>query len=436
METGTNNQNAKDNGIKRQLPKNIRQIGNMQGPVRIYMEDYVYTYLHGSVKPGWNNKGSILLGTRFQENGQKYIFISGLVCMKDDAFLEGIPQFSDLMWGCIYQEMKQYYDNVEIIGWAMDVSGACAKLTGELEQIHRKAFEGQDKLIFLMDAVENEEAFYIYEKNMLRRRDGYYVYYEKNPQMQEYMLKDQVKESSTETDPQKSVVSSYRAMAAEKNKNRGRGFRAFVYAASLALLVTVSAMSVNMMTNSRKMEALEAAVTFLETDKTKVESDVKPVAGITGAIAQNTTDIAQQQQEYQEEQKQQEEDAERKDVQENDLKTEDIETGSTETGSTETDSTETDNSEANDAEAAGEEADIQKTADVDDKQEEEPKKSTDTPAIAPQEQDYYVVEKGDSLLSISQKIYGRDYTKELCEANGLEDENKIYAGQKLLLLDK
>ena len=37
---------------------------------------------------------------------------------------------------------------------------------------------------------------------------------------------------------------------------------------------------------------------------------------------------------------------------------------------------------------------------------------------------------------ISQKIYGKDYTKQLCERNELEDENKIYAGQKLLLLDK
>ena len=58
----------------------------------------------------------------------------------------------------------------------------------------------------------------------------------------------------------------------------------------------------------------------------------------------------------------------------------------------------------------------------------------ETPAFA--KQDYYVVEPGESLLGISQKLYGRDYTRQLCELNELEDENKIYAGQKLLLLDK
>ena len=52
------------------------------------------------------------------------------------------------------------------------------------------------------------------------------------------------------------------------------------------------------------------------------------------------------------------------------------------------------------------------------------------------DQDYYIVQKGESLLGISQKIYGKDYTEQLCTLNELEDENKIYAGQKLLLLDK
>ena len=47
-----------------------------------------------------------------------------------------------------------------------------------------------------------------------------------------------------------------------------------------------------------------------------------------------------------------------------------------------------------------------------------------------------IVQKGESLLGISQKIYGKDYTEQLCALNELEDENKIYAGQKLLLLDK
>ena len=68
------------------------------------------------------------------------------------------------------------------------------------------------------------------------------------------------------------------------------------------------------------------------------------------------------------------------------------------------------------------------------KKEKEEPKVQETTAFA--DQDYYIVQKGESLLGISQKIYGKDYTEQLCELNELEDENKIYAGQKLLLLDK
>lgn len=40
----------------------------------------------------------------------------------------------------------------------------------------------------LVDPVEKEEAFFCYDNGRLLRQSGYYIYYEKNPQMQAYML--------------------------------------------------------------------------------------------------------------------------------------------------------------------------------------------------------------------------------------------------------
>ncbi len=49
-------------------------------------------------------------------------------------------------------------------------------------------------------------------------------------------------------------------------------------------------------------------------------------------------------------------------------------------------------------------------------------------------QGYYVVQKGDSLVGICRRIYQTSAMKDkLCEVNGIEDENTIYAGQKLIL---
>ncbi|MCC8152490.1 MAG: LysM peptidoglycan-binding domain-containing protein [Lachnospiraceae bacterium] len=48
--------------------------------------------------------------------------------------------------------------------------------------------------------------------------------------------------------------------------------------------------------------------------------------------------------------------------------------------------------------------------------------------------DYYIVQKGDNLFSISQYVYGTDAkVEEICALNGIEDMDMIYEGQKLLL---
>lgn len=446
METSMTDHSTKEERQRLHLPKNIRQIGNIQGSVRIYMEDYVYTYLHGNGRPGWAHRGSIFLGSHCQENGQKYIFISGLVHIPDDCFHDGIPEFTDLMWGSVYQEVKQFYEDVEILGWGMDVSGASAKLTGDLERIHRNAFQGQDKLLFLMDLLEKEEAFYVYEKNMLRRRDGYYVYYEKNPQMQEYMMrgKDE-REAQPENDPQRAVITSYRAMAAEKNRKGGKGFRALVYVASLALLATVSAMGVNLMSSAGKIHKLEEAVSYLQTDQTEVESETvaqidknqqQEATQTESAILENDLSAGDTQTDPVLEEKTDEtaEDVQA-DIKEEEQKADEAASqAEKEEGQQEEKDQEKQQEDAKEADEDEKQPSV-KPQDKEGKEgEKEEPKVKETSALA--DQGYYVVQKGESLLGISQKIYGKDYTKQLCALNELEDENKIYAGQKLLLLDK
>ena len=432
MENSMTGHGAKEDKQRLQLPKNIRQIGNIQGAVRIYVEDYVYTYLHGNTRPGWAHKGSVFLGSKCQENGQKYIFISGLVHIPDESFHDGVPEFTDLMWGGVYQDMKQYYEDVEILGWGMDVAGASAKLTGDLERIHRNAFQGQDKLLFLMDSLEKEEAFYVYEKNMLRRRDGYYVYYEKNPQMQEYMMQGkQEREVQPEIDPQRAVVTNYRAITAEKSRKGGKGFQAFVYVASLALLVAASAMGVNMMSSAGKIERLEEAVSYLQTDKTDVESET--IAQGEGADTEMQAQTGEDGSENDVQSEEKEPVAELPTESDISVNASSEEETDEQDAASEEEKTTAQNGE-NEEETEKEEMSSVKPKETEEKEKQEGPKIQETTAFA--DQDYYLVQKGESLLGISQKIYGKDYTKKLCELNELEDENKIYAGQKLLLLDK
>ena len=51
-----------------------------------------------------------------------------------------------------------------------------------------------------------------------------------------------------------------------------------------------------------------------------------------------------------------------------------------------------------------------------------------------EEGEVYTVQKGDTLATISKKIYGdSSHVEAICKMNGLEDGNLIFIGQKLLL---
>ena len=40
----------------------------------------------------------------------------------------------------------------------------------------------------MMDDLEGEDAFYVFRGEDLSRQNGYYIYYEKNPMMQNYLV--------------------------------------------------------------------------------------------------------------------------------------------------------------------------------------------------------------------------------------------------------
>ena len=62
------------------LPKNIRQMGQFGDTYKIYVEDFVYTYVHRTLhmeKQEHEIAAAVLLGKTCRRNNQEYIFISG-----------------------------------------------------------------------------------------------------------------------------------------------------------------------------------------------------------------------------------------------------------------------------------------------------------------------------------------------------------------------
>ena len=169
-------------------PKNFRQIGSPEGKQKIYFEDYVYTYLHPMFETAEEMRACILLGRIEKEQDTHYIFISAAVELKEIEFAGGVPVFQERIREQICSLIKRHFDGLYLVGWFLDRKGNTPKLTPELERIHRNFFGGRDKVFLLSDSLNREEKLFACENNAIWQKEGYYIYYEKNPRMQDYMI--------------------------------------------------------------------------------------------------------------------------------------------------------------------------------------------------------------------------------------------------------
>lgn len=76
--------------------------------------------------------------------------------------------WSDDSWAYLYKKLKHAYDNMVIVGWAMDIRGQLPNLTVAIEKLHRTYFGGEHQILYLMDSLEKEDAFYSLKMAILR----------------------------------------------------------------------------------------------------------------------------------------------------------------------------------------------------------------------------------------------------------------------------
>lgn len=169
------------------LPKNIRQVGSPRGRHRIYLEDYVYTYLRSMAKNS-EKCAAVFLGKSRVVKDIRYTFVSGVVGCSEAVFQWENISLDESFWDYIYKEQKEFFPEMEIVGWMLGTAGQAMELSPAVEAAHRKYFAGRDKILMLLDILEGEELFFVYEQGYLGKREGYYIYYEKNPGMQDYMI--------------------------------------------------------------------------------------------------------------------------------------------------------------------------------------------------------------------------------------------------------
>lgn len=155
--------------------RNVTQIGTPREDNKIYIENLAYTRLKDDVYAA--KSVFVLMGhTECMEN--RYItFVEAVIPVNTIDFSGNLPKWNDYVWKDVFREIKRFYEDMIIVGWALDIKGMTPKVTPELERIHREHFGGIHQLLFLMNTLEGEETVYVQKGNTLAPKDGFYIYY-------------------------------------------------------------------------------------------------------------------------------------------------------------------------------------------------------------------------------------------------------------------
>ncbi|MDO5338160.1 MAG: LysM peptidoglycan-binding domain-containing protein [Eubacteriales bacterium] len=243
------------------LPKNIRQIGLLSEHYKIYMEDYVNTFLKKlSDEAVLGARAALLLGQVNFLDGVTYVFIRCALLIEEKMSLENIS-FTEKTWVHLNENMEKYFPDQDVVGWFYSESGLAMEVENMLYKIHLTHFGGGSKVLFLMEAQEKEEAFFRYENGQMYRQPGYYIYYERNPLMQAYMIAQNENQSLESKDEvQDKAVKDFRKIILGKKEEDSEEEEAssggwFTFAASAALAIAVLAVGSNFLGSYQKMQS-------------------------------------------------------------------------------------------------------------------------------------------------------------------------------------
>lgn len=291
------------------LPKNIRQMGDVHGKEKIYMEDYVMTYIRKKEQQEENGSIGILLGERHETPEGVFVFIRGIYETAQE-YAEHTAN-EEHAGDTEYAENRKYTENIEHTGKAehiektehtektehirkkhsentqedaetkseeesseqppltlkerihkgrieyfpgWDVEGCCVigKYRPELLEELFGILPGTQQLIFHLQ--EQEETVYWRAQGEYRRVHGYFVFYEQNRKMQEY-LSDVFGASTVEQEkiPER-AIKSFREKIREKSEQKAGSMLKLASSFFVITVLVAGAVAVNRIDEIRKVQ--------------------------------------------------------------------------------------------------------------------------------------------------------------------------------------
>ncbi len=380
--------------LEQETPKNRKQIGMTDKRNKIYIEDYVVSYLKQIASDTDKKCGLAGLFGSCREIGESREFYIYAAAFEEDGGDGPVVRRENVQK--IMRKRAEAFEDYFFLGWCV-IGQSCAGAVWE--QFYRSRMDslfGLPELLLTIDKESLDEHFYTYPTDMPKETEGYFIFYEQNERMQNFMVDAHWREDVVRACEPDDVAKSCREYYKEKKARKKRGRLAvascavFVIlmmfalgskvtqafgeqngATEVALLSEMAVEEMSVVTDSPDREEL------MEADFPALEVDFIEGEGVL---------------------------PEQADV----LKTDEI-TLQEDTAVSQSDKTE---------EHAGKE-----------EKEEPPAKGQEDVVCAT-----YIVNKGDTLYGICMSFYGdAALLEDICDLNGIEDMNNILCGQKILL---
>lgn len=365
------------------LPKNIKQMGNIDDKIKIYMEDYVFTYLQQYAKlDKGQEKLAVLIGSNYIIDGNDVLFINGAIKGINTIFEEGMVKLSENSFDYINEQMERHFKGEKIVGWFYSQPGFSDYINEEYINYHKLKFEHKD-VFFLTDPLENVAGFYRFSNDNFEIVRGFFIYYEKNEAMSNYMTENKMLENKDEEEEKfkikdEKIVNVTRKKDKKAKKiitlNEYKKMSSIFSSLSAILFLVCFIMGAGLIQSDDKITKLEKRLTKLDESYRYILSQIKN-DNVQSVFAQNTTQT--------------------------------------------TEITETTQATTQITETTTEQITISHTESI----------TKDVTNLKK-----YEVKEGDSLEMISKKIYGnRSKIEEIMAINELDNPDKIYSGMILFL---
>lgn len=174
--------------FRKQLPNNRRQIGSpQQAEPEVFIEDYAFSFAKGLSERDYTGcVVGVLVGEHMAGSQGDKILVRGVLEARD-VLLHDVVCFTEDNWAGIYRDIREYFPKEQIVGWFLGGPGFLLEDEERQRKIQTDNFGGGDKILLKMDSIEKEQKVLYYQDGAMQELPGYYIYYERNAEMQNYM---------------------------------------------------------------------------------------------------------------------------------------------------------------------------------------------------------------------------------------------------------